>query len=239
MAKAKHYYVVSYKRKPTVKAACSLGYLAFQEKRYKAAVLCYKRALIIKKRPELYYNIAIQYIYLKQYDQAIAYLNKALNNISQTYQKQAGKMLIYIYAISGQRYLAREQFQRYIQSYDELDIDMFYIAYMCQEYDFIDRNCLMVCKERELEIQDVELVVYVLHLVGKDKLTQFFLDKCLSYNPRASYEDWSHQLPELLERVKRENVQEFHPDLRTEPILHKKLFGQNKKGLPRQETHDL
>ncbi len=224
IAKARCYYEISYKRRPNVKAACSLGYLAFQKEKYKAALYYYQRALQIKKRPELYYNLAVLHIYLKQYDRAIRYIRKALPTIKKVYQQQACKSLIYVYAMGGYRHLAREHFQRYIDIYKEADVELMYIAYACQEYGYIDKNCLSLAGEGKLDIRDIEIVLHTLYLVGKEKLGIYFLDKCMAHPYSVGKEDWIKLCNSVLEKVKRKEYLEYISDFHTELILHKKMF---------------
>ncbi len=235
----KYYYTISNQRKPNVRAACSLGYMAFQNESYREALFYYKKAFKIRKRPELYYNLAVQYSYLKQYEKAVPYLNKAIRSLRGEYKRQASLLLIYVYALSGCIQLAKEHYRNYISTYKEVDMDLLQLAFICQEYDYIDRNCLALSKENGLRIIDVEVVLRSLYLVEKNKLADYFLKKCLNNPTCHDKEQWMKQCKEVLEKVNSNNSQEYIPDLQISPILHKKMYFYNdpsyygKIGLPR------
>ena len=220
----KYYYTISYQRKPNVRAACSLGYIAFQNERYREALFYYKKAFKIRKRPELYYNIAVQYSYLKQFEKAVPYLNKAICSLRGGYKRQASLLLIYVYAMLGYMQLAKEHYRNYISTYKEVDMDLLQLAFICQEYDYIDRNCLALSNEVGLRITDVEVVLRSLYLVEKKKLADYFLKKCLSNPSCYDKEQWEKQCQEVSEKISGNNNQEYIPSLQVNPILHKKMY---------------
>ena len=220
----KHYYRISYHRRPNIKAACSLAGLAFEEKEYMQALFYYKRALRIKKRPELFYNLAIQYSFLKKYDCAITCLNKALLGLKPTYQREATRLLIYVCCMGGYKNLARDHFRHYVKSCGEPDLDLLHLAYICQEYDYIDRYCMTLSGERDLEVIDVELVIHALYLVEKKKLAKYFLEKCLKNSHYVGKAEWVEQCENVIEKAERGVFLEYSPVLELEPIAHKKMY---------------
>ncbi len=220
----KHYYLVSYHRQHNVKAACSLGYLSFKEQRYKKALFYYKKALKIKESPQLFFNIAVQYLYLEKYDHALFYLSKGQPFLTHEAKKQADLLLIYIHAVNGDKFLAREYFRDYIKTNQSVDMDLLHLAYLCQEYDYIDRHCLSISRDSSLQIKDVEVVICTLRMVGKEKLVAYFIRQCI-INPHYLGQDrWEKQCQKVLEMVEKKELPQYLPKLYVEPIIHKKMY---------------
>lgn len=232
--KMKHYYTLSYKRDPNGKAASSLGYLAYQEKDYKKALYYYKKTLALHKRGENYYNVAVQYTYLQQHDQAIRYMLKALPHLKPGYQRDATMLIGYLYGIGGYESLAREYFRTYISSNMKPELDLFYVAFVCKEYDYIDRYALSLCRDSNLHLEDVELILRTLFMVGKERLADYFLTLCMN-QPGKAGDEWTQECQAILQHI-RESRQEYYlPRIQIEPILHKKMYTY-KKELPFQEV---
>lgn len=224
IATIKHYYLVSYHRQPNVKAACSLGYVSFQEKKYKKALFYYKKALKIKESPQLFFNIAVQYVYLEQYDRALFYLSKGQPFLTYEAKKQADLLLIYIHSVNGNKYLAREYFRDYINTNKSVDMDLLHLAYLCQEYDYIDRNCLSISRDSNLQIKDVEIVVRTLYMVGKEKLVTYFIGQCIVNPHYLGQGEWEQQCQKVLQMTEMKELPLYIPKLYLEPILHKKMY---------------
>ena len=227
----KHYYHVSFKRRPNIKAACALANIAFNEKQYKQALHYYKIAYHIRKRPEICYNIAVQYNQLTEYRKAIFYISNAIPNLRERYLRDAYVLVVYMYAIIGDKVKAREYFDRYIICYGEADIDLMYLAYLCERYDYIDRHCLSLSQKEEFTLHDAALVIWVLKLLEKGKLAEYFVDK-LARNPfYCGNIHWMKQCWEVYERLEEEKVFIYQPALHIDIIKHSKFY-MPKKRLP-------
>lgn len=218
------YYSLSNKRRQNVRATCSLGYISYGNKNYHRALGYYKRALQLKKRAELYYNVAIMYFYMGKYSQAIRYIKKAIPGLKQNYQKEACLALIYIYGVSGYRDLARKYFRKYIDTYDERNVDLLYVAYVCQEYGYIDQHCFTLCKEEDFTLQDAELVIRVLSMVGKEKLANYFFQKWRKQRKSKESILESQYCNQVYEKVVQQCKEEYLPLMHPDPILHKKYY---------------
>lgn len=218
------YYRLSNKRRRNIKATCSLGYISYRNQKYYHALGYYRRALKLKKRAELFYNVAVMYFYMGKRSQAIHYFNKAIPELKRSYQKEACLALIYIYAVSGYKELARKHFRQYIDTYDERNIDLLYVAYVCQEYGYIDQNSFAFSQEEDFTLQDAELVIRVLFMVGKEKLAHYFFYKWMEKKRETEDNQWMGQCNEVYQFIANQNREAYVPCMNVDPILHRKFY---------------
>lgn len=219
-------YKRSLKRSKNVKAACSLGLLCYQDKEYKEAIYYYRMALDRKKYPEIMFNLSILYQLEGEYKKSIYYVKQALSGLSETYVYQANVLLCYLYLCNGEVSKAKHRFCLITDSFRELDIDLFYLAYLCEEYSYIDENCFSLIREWKLSEEDAKVIFHTLHLLKKEKIAKYYLKRLLeeaksnTESITESRPDYTRAYKEIVEQKKELEISKLHIDL----ILHNPFY---------------
>lgn len=219
-------YKKSLQRQENIKAACSLGAIYFKKKEYRVSSYYYRRALKRKQKPELYYNLGLIYFYEGEYEKAIRLIKKAIRQLDAEYQYEALIALIYMYSVLGSKEIARLYFHKLVHKYKKFNVDILHLAYACEEYTYIDQNCLPLLREWFFTVEDVEVVLIVLFALGKEKVAKYFMRRVIEENERNRT---------LTEREKMQyvicyqKVREFHrPEgqmgFHIDVIHHKKFY---------------
>lgn len=219
-------YKKSLKRKDNIKAACSLGRIYFKKKQYRVSSYYYRKALKRKQKPELYYNLGLVYFYEGSYDKAIRLIKNAIRELKIEHQYEALIALIYMYSTIGTKEIARLYFHKLVSRYKEYDVDMLHLAYACEEYNYIDQNCLPMLRQWFFTVQDVEVVLTVLFGLEKEKVAKFFMRRVIEENEKCA---------KLTEREKLQyimcyqTIKEFHEPkhkmgFHIDVIPHKKFY---------------
>lgn len=219
-------YKKSMQRQENVKAACSLGTIYFKKKQYRVSSYYYRKALKRKQRPELYYNLGLIYFYEGEYEKAIRLIKKAIRGLKVQYQYEAMIALIYMYSIIGSKEIARLYFYKLVHKYKRRDVDLLQLAYACEEYSYIDQNCLSLLREKFFTVEDVEVVLIVLFGLGKEKLAKYFMQRVLEEyekNPELSQRDKVQYLF-CYQKVRQLQISERRASFRLEVIPHKKFY---------------